>query len=151
MMKNYDESVEINHNPNWPDSLGHPYRILLIGGLKSRKTNVLLNLIQHQKPDIDKIYLYVKDPFESKYQLLINGREKVGIENLKNSKEFIDYSQKINIYDILEDYNPTTKRKVFIVFDDMIADMESTEKLGPIVTELFLRGRKLNISLVFIS
>ena len=97
MMKNYDESVEINHNPNWPYILGHPYRILLIGGLKSRKTNVLLNLIQHQKPDIDKIYLYVKDPFESKYQLLINGREKVGIENLKNSKEFIDYSQKINI------------------------------------------------------
>ena len=57
MMKNYDESVEINHNPNWPDILGHPYRILIIGGLKSRKTNVLMNLIQHQQPDIDKIYL----------------------------------------------------------------------------------------------
>ena len=56
-MKNYDESVEINHNPNWSDILGHPYRILIIGGLKSRKTNVLLNLIQHQQPDIDKIYL----------------------------------------------------------------------------------------------
>ena len=83
--------------------------------------------------------------------MLVNGREKVGIENLKNSKEFMDYSQKTNVYDNLEDYNPRKKRRVFIVFDDMIADMESTKKLSPIVTELFLRGRKLNISLVFIS
>ena len=51
----------------------------------------------------------------------------------------------------MEDYNPTKKRKVLIVFDDMIADMDSNEKLSPFVTELFLRGRKLNISLVFIS
>ena len=50
------------------------------GGSGSRKTNVLLNLIKHQRPDFDKIYLYVKDPFRSKYQLLINGREKVGID-----------------------------------------------------------------------
>ena len=56
-MKNYDESVEINHNPNWPDILGYPYRILIIDELKLRKSNVLLNLIQHQQPDIDKIYL----------------------------------------------------------------------------------------------
>ena len=110
MMKNYDESVEINHNPNWPDILGHLYRILLIGGLKSRKTNVLLNLIQHQKPDIDKIYLYVKDPFESKYQLLITGTETIGIENFKNPKAFIYYSQTIdNAYENLEDYNTTKK------------------------------------------
>ena len=52
-----------------------------------------MNLIKNQRPDIDKVYLYVKDPFKSKYQFLINGREKVGIENLKNSKAFIDYSQ----------------------------------------------------------
>ena len=128
------------------------YRILIIGGSGSGKTNVLLNLIKHQRPDIDKIYLYVKDPFESKYQLLINGREKVGIENLKNPKAFIDYSQTIDdVYENLEDYNPTKKRRVLIVFDDMIADMESNKKLSPKVTELFLRGRKLNISLVFIS
>ena len=57
---------------------------------------MLLNLIKHQRPDIDKIYLYVKDPFESKYQLLINGRERVGIENLKNPRVFIDYSQTID-------------------------------------------------------
>ena len=151
-MKNYDESVEINHNPNWPYIPDHPYRILVIGGSESGKTNVLLNLIKHQRPDIDKIYLYLKDSFESKYQLLISGREKVGIQNLKNPKAFIDYSQTIDdVYENLEDYNPTKKRRVLILFDDMIADMESSEKLIPIVTQLFLRGRKLNISLVFIS
>ena len=96
MMKYYDQLVEINHNPNWPYIPDHPYRILIIGGSGSGKTNPLLNLIKKQRPDIDKIYLYVKDPFESKYQLLINGREKVGIENLKNPKAFIDYSQTID-------------------------------------------------------
>ena len=64
----------------------HPYRILIIGGATSVKTNVVLNLIRHQQPDINKIYLYVKDAFESKYQLFINGREKVGIKTLKNSE-----------------------------------------------------------------
>ena len=61
------QSVEINHNSNWPYITDHLYRILIIGGLGSGNTNVLLNLIKYQKPDIDKIYLYVKDPFESKY------------------------------------------------------------------------------------
>ena len=72
MMKNYDQSLEINHNPNWPYIPHHRYRILIMGGSGSGKANVLLNLVKHQRPDIDKIYLYVKDPFESKYQLLIN-------------------------------------------------------------------------------
>ena len=67
------------------------------------------------------MYLYVKFPFESKYQLLINEREKSGIENLKNPKAFIDYSQTIDdVYENLEDYNPTKKRRVLILFDDMI-------------------------------
>ena len=111
---------------------------------------MLLNLIKHQRPDIDKIYLYIKDPFESKYQLLINGREKVGIENLKNPKAFIGYSQTIDdVYENLEDCNPTKKRRLLIVFDDMIADMESNKKLSPIVTKLFLTGKKLNICLAF--
>ena len=66
--------------------------------------------------------------------------------------EFIDYSQTIlHVYENLEDYNPTKKNRVLIVFDDMIADMESNKKLNPIVTELFIRGRKLNILLVFTS
>ena len=60
-MKNYDQTVEINHNPNWLYVIDHPYRILIIDGSGSGKTNVLLNLIKHQQPDIDKIYLYVKD------------------------------------------------------------------------------------------
>ena len=111
-----------------------------------------MNLRKHQRPDIDKIYLYVKDPYKSKYHLFINAREKKGIENLKNSKAFIDYLKTIDdVYENLEDYNPTKKRRVLIVFDDMIADMEYNQKLSPIVTELFLKGRKLNISVVFIS
>ena len=56
---------------------------------------------------IDKIYLYVKDPFESKYQLLINGRKKVGIKEIKNPKAFIDYSQTIDVvYENMSDDNP---------------------------------------------
>ena len=152
MMKNYDESVEVNHNPYWPYMPDHPYRIIIIGGSRSGKTYVLLNLIKHQRPDNDKIYLCIKDPFESNYQLLINEREKVEIENLKNLKAFVDYSKTIgDVCENLGDYNPTKKRRVLKVFDDMIADMASNKKLSPIVTELFLRGRKLNISLVFIS
>ena len=113
---------------------------------------MLSNLIKNQRPDIDKIYLHVKDPSESKYQLHINGREKVGIKTLKNPKAFIGYSQTIDdVYENLEDYNLTKKRRVLILFDDMAADMESSKKLSPIVTELFLRGRKLNLLLVFIS
>ena len=56
-----------------------------------------------------------------------------------------------DIYKNIEDYNPNKKRKVLVVFDDTIADMLSNKKLNPIVTELFIRGRKLNISLVFIT
>ena len=58
------------------------------------KTNLLLNLIKYQWSDVDIIYLYVKDPIELKYQLLISKREKIGIEEVKNPKAFIDYSQK---------------------------------------------------------
>ena len=77
MMKKYDQSVERNHNPNRPYIPDYPYGILIIGDSGSDKTNVLLNLIKHQRRDIGKIYLHDKDPFESKYQLLINGRERL--------------------------------------------------------------------------
>ena len=76
MMKN-DESVEIKHHPNWPYKPDNSYRIFIIGGSGSGKTNVFLNLIKHQRSDIEKTYSFVKDPFESKYQLFISIREKI--------------------------------------------------------------------------
>ena len=85
-------------------------------------------------------------------KLLINRRKKVGIKKLKTSTAFIDYSQTIDdVYENLKDYHPLKKRKVLIVFDDMIADVEDNKKSSPIVIELFLRGTNLNMSLVFIS
>ena len=81
MMKNHDQTVKIYHNPNWPYIPDHPYRILIIGGSGSGKTNVLFNLMKIQRPDIDKMYLFSKYSFRSKYQLLINQREKIEIEN----------------------------------------------------------------------
>ena len=78
--------------------------------------------------------------------MLINGREKEGIKTLKNLKAFIYYSQTIDdVYENLEDYNPAKKTRLLIVFDDMIADMEFNKKLSPVFTELFLRGKKLDI------
>ena len=74
---------------NWPYIPDHPYRILIIAGSGSGKTNFLLNLIENQ-PDIDKIYLYAKDPYEAKYQYLINRREGVGIDRFNNPKDFIE-------------------------------------------------------------
>ena len=73
-MINFDDVTKENikeHNLNWPEIPGHPYRILIAGVSGSEKTNALLNLINHE-PDIDKIYLYAKDPYEAKYQILKN-------------------------------------------------------------------------------
>ena len=77
-MINFDEINETKHNQNWPYVPDHPYRILIIRGSGSGKTYALLDLIENQ-PDIDKIYLYAKDPYEAKYQYLINKRESVGL------------------------------------------------------------------------
>ena len=116
-----------------------------------QKTNALLNLINNQ-PDIDKIYLHTKDPYETKYQSLINKRGKVGLDHFKDPKAFMEYSNDMqDVYKNIEDYNPGKKRKILIVLDDMIADMINNKKLNPVVTELFFRGRKLNISIVFIT
>ena len=73
-MINFDDYTNVNktkHNSKWPYIPDHPYRKLIIGGSGSGKTNALLNLINNQ-PDINKIYPYAKDPYEAKYQYLIN-------------------------------------------------------------------------------
>ena len=153
-MINFDEYTsenKIEHNSKWLYIPDHPYRILIIGGSGSEKTNALLNLINNQ-PDINKIYLYAKDPYKAKYQYLINKREKVGLDHFNDPKAFMEYSNDMHhVYKNIEDYNPGKKRKILIVFDDMIADMINNKKLNPIVTELFIRGRKLNISIVVIT
>ena len=111
----------------------------------------LFNLISYQ-PDIDKIYLYAKDRYEVKYQFLINKWESTGSKHFNDSKAFIAYSNDMDdIFKTIEEYSPNKKRKILIIFDDTIADMLSNKKLNPIVTELFIRARKLNISLVFIT
>ena len=70
--------------------------------------------------------------------MLTIGRKKVRIKSFRNPKAFIDYSQTIDgVYENLKDYNPTKKQESVIVFDDIMADMESNKKLSPIVTELF--------------
>ena len=99
--------------------------------------------------EIDKIYLYAKDPYEVKYQFLISKRESTGLKHFNDSKTFIEYSNDMDdIYKNIEENNPIKKRKILIVFDDMIADMLSNKKLNPKLTELFnkkTRGKKLNI------
>ena len=110
-----------------------------------------MNLLNNQS-DIDKIYLYAIDPYERKYQYLINKREKVGLDHFKDPKAFMEYSNYMqDVYKIIEDYNPGKKGKILIVFDGMIADMINNKKLNPVVTELFIRCRKLNISIAFIT
>ena len=91
---NYANENKTEHNSNWPYIPDHPYRILITGGSGSGKTDALLNLINNQ-PDIDKIYLYAKDPYEAKYQFLINKRESTGLKHFNDSKAYIEYSDDI--------------------------------------------------------
>ena len=106
----------------------------------------------NQQPDINKTYLYEKGPCEAKYQLLINKRESAGLKHFNGSKYFIEHSNDTSdIYKNTEKYNPNKKRKISIVFHDIIADMLRNKNLNPLKTELFIRGRKLDISLVFIT
>ena len=96
-MINFDDTANENktlrelcsHNQKWSYISNHPYRILIIGSSGSGKTNLLLNLINNQ-PDIDKIYLYAKDPYEAKYQYVTNKREKVGLNQYNDPKAFIE-------------------------------------------------------------
>ena len=115
------------------------------------KNKCIIKLNKYQ-PDIDKIYFYVKDPYEYKYQYLISICEKVGLKRFNDPKAFIEYSNDMcNVYRNINYYNPDKENKILIVSDDMIADMIQNKKLNSINTELFIRGRKLNISLGFIT
>ena len=90
----FDDCANVNktqHNLKWSYISDHPYRILITGGAGSGKTNALLNLINKQ-PDIDKIYLYAKDPYEAKCQYLINKRESTELKHFNDPKAFIEYS-----------------------------------------------------------
>ena len=93
-----------------------------------------------------------KDLYEAKYQYLINKRESVVINHFNDPKAFIEYSNDIrDVYKNINYYNLDQKNKILIAFDDMIADMVHNKELDSIVTELFIRGRKLDISLVFVT
>ena len=84
--------------------------------------------------------------------MLDSKREDAGMKHLNNSKEFIECSNMMDdIYENINDYNPIRKRKKLIVFDDMIADIMTNKRFQAIIKELFIRCRKLNISLVFIT
>ena len=146
-MINFDNIVNENKTkrskdlPYIPD---HPYGILIIGGSGSGKTNALLNLINEQS-DLDKIYLYAKDLSEPKHEHLIKKREDVGIKHVNNLNAFIEYSNTIaDVYENIND-NPNRRRKILIVFDDMIADIMTSRKFQAKIKELFIRCRKLNI------
>ena len=147
-MLNVDDIVsnsKENKDHNWP------FEMLIIGPSGSGKTNSLLHLINNFHL-IEKIYLYAKDTNEKKYQYLINKREQAGIKNLNDPHAFIEYSSDMN--DVLDDinyYNKNRDKKVLIIFDDMIADIMRREKCKAIVKELFIRCRKLNISIAFIT
>ena len=153
-MFNLDDITNKNnkeHNKKWPYISDYPYRILIIGSSGSGKTNTLLNLIKEQD-DIDKIYLYVEYLSEPKYEFLLKKREKVGIKHSNDLKAFIECSSTMDhVYENIDDYNPNRQRKSLIVFDDMIADNMTNKKFQAIIKEIFIRRRKLNISLVFIT
>ena len=111
----------------------------------------MLNLVNEQDY-IDKIYLYTKDLNESKYEYLIKNHKNTGIKHLNDPNAFIECSNTMDdVYENINDYNPIRKRKKLIVFDDMIADIMTNKRFQAIIKELFIRCRKLNISLVFIT
>ena len=125
--------------------------MLIIGPSGFGKTNTLLHLINNLHP-IDKIYLYAKDIHEPKYKYLINKREQAGIKSLNDPHAFIEYSDDMdNMLDNINNYNKNRDKKVLILFDDMIDDIEYNKKCKRIIKELFYRAHKINVSIVFIT
>ena len=118
------------HNKKWPYIPDHPCRILIIGGSASGKTNILFNLVNEQR-DIDKICLYAKDLSESKHEYLIRNRENAVTKHLNDSKAFIECSNTMDdVYENIDNYNPNRKRKILIVFDNMIADIMTNKNFN---------------------
>ena len=149
-MLNLDNIVS-NRNTSSSEDNNWPFRMLIIGPSKSGKTNTLLHLINNLHP-IDKIYLYAKDIHEPKYEYLINKREKAGIKDLNDTDAFIEYSEDMD--DVLDDinhYNKIRDKKILIVSDDMIVDIDYNKNFKRIIKELFYRARKINVSIVFIT
>ena len=125
--------------------------MFIIGPSGSGKTNALLNLIQKQNNNNAILFVCYRLS-EVKYQLLIEKRENVRMKNYNDPSAFIEYSNtKDDVYSSIDDCNPKKQRKIFILFDDMIADIMTNKKFPAIIKELFIRCRKLNISLVFIT
>ena len=142
------------HNEKWTYIPDHPYRILIIGGPGSGKTNALINLIREQdKRDvIDKIYLYARNLNKPKYQFLIEKCANVGIKHYNNPNAFIECSNtKDHVYEKIGDYNLSRKRerKKLIVFDDMIPDIMTNRRFQAIINTLFIRCNKSR-SLIFL-
>ena len=150
-MFNLDNIVNKNNKNNDKNC---PFRMLIIGPSGSGKTNTLLHLIQilNNSNPIDKIYLYAKDLSEPKYEFLFNNCKNAGITKYNDPNAFIEYSNTMDdVFSNIDDYNQRGKRRILIVFDDMIADILTNKKFQAIIKELFIRCRKLNIALVFIT
>ena len=128
--------------------------MLIIGGSGSRKTNALFNSIKQQDSDnlIDKTDLYAKDLNEPKYQFLIKKRKDVVIKHLNDPKTLIEYSKYRIMFTIIVIVTiRKEKRKILIVFDDIIADIMTNKKFQPRIKEFSITCRKLNIYIVFVT
>ena len=133
-MFNLDNLTEKDENNDWP------YRKLIIGPSGSGKTNYLLNSLPKDNNIIDKIYLYAKDLEESKYKFLIDKREKAEININNDPNAFFEYPNSMDdILPNIEDYNKKRRRKVLIIFYDMISHVMSDKNAQKILKDLFIR------------
>ena len=134
-MINFDDYTNENkteHNTKWSYILDHPCKILIEGGVPNQEKQITKFKNQH---DIDKIYLYTKDPYQAKYQYSTKKREKADLHHYDDTKAFIEYSNDMqDVYKNTEDYYPRKKDKILIVLGDMIAGMINNKKINPIVT-----------------
>ena len=139
------------HNEKWPYIPHPPHRMLIIGASRSVKTHLSPYLIKI-KDDIAKIYLYAKDLSKPRYGFLIKKYQNIGIKHLNDSSAFLECSNTMDdVYENIDHYNPSRKRKILLVFDDMIEDIMTNKKFQTIIKELFIRCRKLNTSFAFIT